>query len=106
MRPPPILLTPCLALNKILLELLPPASHELDGSNDAAWLEVEVVEPVTDVMGLEVVCPPVVAPGQFFVCTADIPRGSDLHFMMEMVIMLAVMWLPLFPRQTTLTTPK
>ena len=30
------------------------AHHELDGTSDAAWLEVEVVEPVTPDMGMEV----------------------------------------------------
>ena len=29
-------------------------------------------------------CPPVITPGEFFVCTADIPRGSDVQFMLEM----------------------
>ena len=33
---------------------------------------------------MKVVCPPVVTPGQFFVCTADIPRGSDLLFSLVM----------------------
>ena len=32
----------------------------------------------------QVVCPPVVAPGEFFVCTADIPLGSDLTFNLKM----------------------
>ena len=36
-------------------------------------------------MGMEVVCPPVVTPGEFFVCTADIPQGSDLTFSLKMV---------------------
>ena len=35
-------------------------------------------------MGMEVVCPPVVTPGEFFVCTADIPQGSDLTFSLTM----------------------
>ena len=30
-------------------------------------------------------CPPVLEPGEFFVCTADIPRGSDVQFQLEMV---------------------
>ena len=30
-------------------------------------------------------CPPVVTPGEFFICTADIPRGSDVQFQLEMV---------------------
>ena len=30
------------------------AHHELDGTSDAAWLEVEVVEPVAPDMGMEV----------------------------------------------------
>ena len=29
-------------------------------------------------------CPPVVTPGDFFVCTADIPRGSDVQFSLVM----------------------
>ena len=33
----------------------------------------------------QVVCPPVITPGEFFVCTADIPRGSDVTFELEMV---------------------
>ena len=45
---------------------------------------MEVVDPVFSPMGLEVVCPPVVTPGQFFVCTADIPRGSDTLFSLVM----------------------
>ena len=47
-------------------------------------MEVEVVMPIVDGMGLEVVCPPVVTPGEFFVCTADIPQGSDLIFSLVM----------------------
>ena len=47
-------------------------------------MEVEVVDPIVDDMGMEVVCPPVVTPGQFFVCTADIPRGSDVLFSLVM----------------------
>ena len=31
------------------------------------------------------ICPPVVAPGEFFVCTADVPRGSSLDIRVEMV---------------------
>lgn len=48
-------------------------------------MEVEVVMPIVDGMGLEVVCPPVVTPGEFFVCTADIPQGSALfpHLMKD-----------------------
>ena len=34
----------------------------------------------------QVVCPPVVAPGEFFVCTADVPRGSSLDIRVEMVM--------------------
>ena len=34
----------------------------------------------------QVVCPPVVAPGEFFVCTADVPRGSSLDIRVEMVV--------------------
>ena len=30
-------------------------------------------------------CPPVVTPREFFICTADIPRGSDVQFQLEMV---------------------
>ena len=30
-------------------------------------------------------CPAVLEPGEFFVCTADIPRGSDVVFKLEMV---------------------
>ena len=47
-------------------------------------MEVEVVMPIVDGMGMEVVCPPVVTPGEFFVCTADIPQGSDLIFNLVM----------------------
>ena len=35
--------------------VLPAAINELDWTSDAAWLEVEVVEPVTDNMGMEVI---------------------------------------------------
>ena len=59
--------------------------NEYDFTQDAAWLEVEVVAPVEDTMGLEVVCPPVVTPGEYFVCTADIPMGTDLLFTLDMV---------------------
>ena len=48
------------------------------------WLEVEVVDPIFAKMGLEVVCPPVVEPGNFFLCTADIPRGSGATFELVM----------------------
>ena len=48
------------------------------------WHEVEVVRPIMQGMGMEVVCPPVVTPGEFFVCTADIPQGSDLTFSLTM----------------------
>ena len=54
--------------------------NEYDFTYDAYWLDVEVVDPVYDNMGIEVVCPPVVTPGEFFVCTADIPRGSGVRF--------------------------
>jgi len=57
---------------------------DYDGTYDEAYMEVEVVDPIVDDMGMEVVCPPVVTPGQFFVCTADIPRGSDLLFSLVM----------------------
>ena len=42
------------------------------------------MDPIYDRMGLEVVCPPVVQPGEFFVCTADIPRGSGVTFELVM----------------------
>ena len=58
--------------------------NEYDFTYDSAWLDVEVVDPVYDNMGIEVVCPPVVTPGEYFVCTADIPRGSDLIFSLDM----------------------
>jgi hypothetical protein len=58
--------------------------NEYDLTQDAAWLEVEVVDPLYDNMGIEVVCPPVITPGEFFVCTADIPRGTDLLFSVVM----------------------
>ena len=58
--------------------------NEYDFTYDAAWVDVEVVDPLYDNMGIEVVCPPVVTPGEFFVCTADIPRGSDLLFSLDM----------------------
>ena len=51
-----------------------------DGTSDEAWYEVFVVDPIYPQMGMEVVCPPVVAPGQFFTCVADIPRGSNITF--------------------------
>ena len=43
-----------LNLRKCHLTNNPPAHHELDGTSDAAWLEVEVVEPVAADMGMEV----------------------------------------------------
>ena len=45
---------------------------------------MEVVRPIEADMGMEVVCPPVVTPGEFFLCTADIPQGSDLTFSLVM----------------------
>ena len=33
----------------------------------------------TFTLSVQVVCPPVVTPGEFFVCTADIPRGSGVR---------------------------
>ena len=51
---------------------------------DELWREVEVVRQIEADMGMEVVCPPVVTPGEFFLCTADIPQGSDLTFSLEM----------------------
>ena len=61
------------------------AVNEYDGTSDEVWKEVEVVRPIEAGMGMEVVCPPVVTPGEFFVCTADIPQGSDLTFSLKMV---------------------
>ena len=55
-----------------------------DKTGDEVWYEVEVVRPIEEGMGMEVVCPPVVTPGEFFVCTADIPLGSDLTFSLAM----------------------
>ena len=62
-----------------------PAYNIYDGTGDESWEEVEVVRPIEADMGMEVVCPPVVTPGEFFVCTADIPQGSDLSFSLTMV---------------------
>ena len=42
------------------------------------------MRPIEADMGMEVVCPPVVTPGEFFLCTADIPQGSDLTFSLVM----------------------
>ena len=53
-------------------------------------MEVEVVMPIVDGMGLEVVCPPVVTPGEFFVCTADIPQGSSL---LSLLTLLKIMYI-------------
>ena len=51
-----------------------------DLTSDEVWYEVFVVDPIYDNMGMEVVCPAVGTPGQFFTCVADIPRGSNLTF--------------------------
>ena len=40
---------------------------------------------------IQVVCPPVVTPGDFFVCTADIPRGSNVTFSLEVRFSLATL---------------
>ena len=64
--------------------LLYSAYNEYDGTTDEVWREVEVVRPIEATMGMEVVCPPVITPGEFFLCTADIPQGSDLTFSLEM----------------------
>ena len=63
-------------------------------------MEVEVVMPIVDGMGLEVVCPPVVTPGEFFVCTADIPQGSDLIFSLVMLLLLGYLYLRFYHKKS------
>ena len=43
-----------------------------------------VAEPVSDTDQIEIVCPDVVNPGEYFLCVADIPRGSGLTLRVEM----------------------
>ena len=61
----------CLVLNVTCIPCA--ALHEYDSSSDSAWLEVEVVEGVTDTMGLEVLhmspCHPV--------CPGGLPPRRD-----------------------------
>ena len=53
------------------------AYNEYDGTTDELWREVEVVRPIEADMGMEVVCPPVLTPGEFFLCTADHSSKQD-----------------------------
>lgn len=74
--------------------------NEYDKTIDATWLEVEVVDALYDDMGIEVVCPPVITPGEYFVCTADIPRGTDLLFSLDMEDDLGPISIPPFNMST------
>ena len=62
-------------LNQIYCHL---AVSSLDGSVQTASLSVTVKEPISIEDQMEVVCPDVVNPGQYFLCRMDIPKGNDL----------------------------
>ena len=63
-----------------------------DLTSDEVWYEVFVVDPIYDNMGMEVVCPAVGTPGQFFTCVADIPRGSNLTFELKEQKLFSIAW--------------
>jgi hypothetical protein len=41
-------------------------------------ITVTVVETVTETDLVEIICPDVIHPGEYFTCVADIPTGTDL----------------------------
>ena len=46
---------------------------------------IKVVETVTATDQVEVICPDVIHPGEYFTCVADMPTGSDLNATLIMV---------------------
>jgi hypothetical protein len=55
-----------------------PASNIFDFSQYGATVPIEVHDPISLTDQIEVVCPNVVLPGTYFLCKADIPRGTKL----------------------------
>ncbi len=45
---------------------------------------IEVLEPIMPIDQTEVVCPDVIRPGTYFLCTADVPRGTGLQIEIRM----------------------
>ena len=47
-------------------------------------ITVTVIETITEEDQIEIVCPDVIHPGEYFNCVADIPTGYDLEATIEM----------------------
>jgi hypothetical protein len=44
----------------------------------SAFVKIEVHDPISPTDQIEIVCPDVVDPGTYFLCKADIPRGTSI----------------------------
>lgn len=57
-----------------------------DGNFESANSVVVVEDPITEDMDqIEIVCPDVIPPGNYFRCHIDVPRGTGLNATIEMV---------------------
>ena len=55
-----------------------------DMSVQRTGVTVQVVETVTEEDQVEIICPDVIHPGDYFTCVVDIPTGTDLKAKIEM----------------------
>ena len=56
-----------------------------DMSVQRTGVTVQVVETVTEEDQVEIICPDVIHPGDYFTCVVDIPTGTDLKAKIEEV---------------------